>query len=924
MPYQVLSTKLFIPPLQASLVARPRLVQALETGYISGRRLSLVCAPAGFGKTTLVREWLGSAISPRPFGWLSLDDGDNDPVRFLIYLVSALQKVAPALGQSVMTALNSPQVPPLLELVEALINEISLAPQPFLVILDDFHLVKKPEVHALLQFLLKQQPEPLHLVVITREDPPFALPRMRVQGLVTEIRERDLRFSLPEAHSFLVKTMGLALSPEDVGRLEERTEGWAAGMQLAALALEEFPDTAARHAFIEAFSGDHRLIFDYLISEVLQRQDEVTRSFLLRTSVLERFCAGLCDQVVFEGQAPGSSQPLLEALENANMFLVPLDSQRRWYRYHHLFSEMLRHSLLRLSPGLVPDLHRQASRWFEDHSLIPEAFQHSLAAQDWQGFRSLMDRFAMPIIFPGYGRLVIDWCQQIPRALLESTPDICIHFAWALVLTFRDDYMERVQEYLQMAERALARDELPDVAPVGEGGSIVPFKDWIAGHIYTIRSQVLLGHLHKYIDPHEEIALSLKGLERLPEVERTTRSICRINLGHAQTMQNHPVEAQEAFSQALPSMLESGNFLGAVAAIFYMARLAIYREHIDRGEAVLQHWKKTFAEISGPGARGAKPLAEIPATRGLDIVQGLVLLERGQVSEAESVFVQSLDMLGWGSWMELHGFVELARLRQRQGNFAGVQEVLDRMRRLGPQHSACAEALKILFALQKEPNDPQVRQHATAWAVVHAPAPSIPLALGIGPYHRDTEYICNLAWARVQIALANFEQAVGFVQPALEIALERGLHYRTTELSVYSALVFAGRSDLGAALRELERALSCAEKGGYSRCFEDDPQLDRLLQLAVEKKIHASFAARLLSGRKLASRSAQAGLVDPLSERELEVLRLLAAAMSPVEIAQKLYLSPYTLKAHTQNIYSKLGVHSRLEAINKARELSLL
>jgi LuxR family maltose regulon positive regulatory protein len=932
MPYQVLSTKLYVPPIHPGLVRRPRLVQHLESGYQGGKRVTLVSAPAGFGKTTLIREWMAASDHKRPFGWLSLDDGDNDPTRFLIYLVCAIQKVNEKLGQSIQASLQSSQVPPLIGLVETLINEISFEEKPILIVLDDYHVIKNAEVHSLMQLFLKQQPDAVHLVLITREDPPLPLPRMRVQGQLIEIRERDLRFTFPEAQAFLVNTMGLALSTEDIGKLEERTEGWAAGMQLAALALEEVPDERERHKFIEAFTGDNRLIFDYLISEVLQRQDETTRRFLLRTSILERFCAELCDQVVFGDQEGESSQPILEALEKANMFLVPLDNQRLWYRYHHLFSEMLRHSLQRASPELIPELHRQASQWFEANEFIPEAVRHAIASQDWGLVNGLLDQYALPMIFPGYGRLVIDWCRQIPRSYLEKAPDICIHYAWALVLTFREDYMEMVEEYLQMAERAIQRTDLPALAPVGEDKAIVPFKDWIEGHICVIRSQILLGHLFKYIDPQEEIDLSLKGLDLLPKTESISRSICRINLGHAQTMQNHPVEAQEGFEEALPSMLASRNFLGAVAATFYLSRLAFYMQDIDRGERVCQHWKKVFADMASPAGLGSQPVVEIPALRGLDIVQGIILLERGQIEEAEHIFLQSLDTLGWGSWMELLGFVELAQSQNLRGDDAGAQETLHRMTLLGPQHVACAEALQALFEIKKLPHDPSVRSRVELWAKAHSPDPAIPLSLGIGPYHRDTEYICNLAWARVQIALGHPGEASTFVEPALEIARERGLLYRIAELSVSHALIYQDLGDPAAALKELEKALEISEKCGYTRIFNRGPQLDRLLQQAYEKKTHTAYVRQLLAtfnqsiGKANVTpvKNEQPGLVDPLSERELEVLRFLADGLTPAEIAKRLYLSPFTLKAHTQNIYSKLEAHSRIEAINKARRLGLI
>jgi len=936
MTYQVLSTKLYIPPIQSSLVRRPRLVQVLENGYQAGKRVTLVCAPAGFGKTTIVREWIKAIEPEKPFGWLSLDDGDNDPVRFLIYLVSAIEKVNTEIGQTILASLNSPQIPSLIDLVETLINEISFVSESFLIVLDDYHLIKKVEVHSILQLLLKRQPDALHLVIITREDPPFSLPRMRVQGQLTEIRERDLRFTLSEAQAFLVRTMGLELSAQDIGKLEERTEGWAAGMQLAALALDELSDDEERRAFIEAFTGSNRLIVDYLISEVLQRQAETTRRFLLRTSILERFCAELCDRVVFSDDHEGSSQSVLDILEQGNMFLVPLDNQRQWYRYHHLFSEMLFHSLHRSSPEQIPALHRKASEWFDAQGLISEAVKHALASKDWDYVNVLLNRHALPMIFQGYVSLVIEWCREIPKTHLEKSPDISIYYAWALVLTFRNDFLDAVEEQLQIAGQAIEKPDLPAYAEVGQGRARVPYKDWVTGHTCVVRSQILLARFNTYVDPQELIALSLKGLELLPEVESTFRSLCRINLAHAELMQNNPVGAQKAFEEALPFMLNAGNFLGAVADLFYQARLAFYTGHQDRAEMICQEWRKKFTEMAHSSGVGDQSVPEIPAARGLDIVRSLILLERNQIEEAERLLVKTLELLGWGSWMELHGFIELARLHYLEGNETGVQEILQRMSRLGPQHAACAEAMEILFDVKRSLDDPQVRARAETWTNKYTPDPAFPFALGIGPYHRDTEYFCNLTWARVQIALGHFQDASIFIGPALQTARECGLLFRDAELSITQALIYAGQGNLSAALIELEKALEIAETCGYTRLFDDNPVLDRLLQQAAERKIHTQYARQLLTSfhlmrgkRKTAGtvskvEKGQPGLIDPLSERELEVLRMLAAGLPPAEVAKRLFLSPFTLKAHTQNIYSKLGVHSRIEAINKGRELDLL
>jgi len=929
MTHQVLSTKLYIPPIHASLVRRPRLVQALENGYQTGRRVTLVSAPAGFGKTTIIREWITAMEPGKPFGWLSLDDGDNDPVRFLSYLVSAIQKVHAEIGKTILASLNSSQIPPLLDLVETLINEISLEAEPFLIVLDDYHLIKKIEVHSILQLLLKRQPDALHLVVVTREDPPFSLPRMRVQGQITEIRERDLRFTLSEAQAFLGRTMGLDLSAEDIGKLEERTEGWAAGMQLAALALDEFSNAEERQAFIEAFTGSNRMIVDYLISEVLQRQAESARRFLLRTSILERFCAELCDHVVFDNDEAGSSQSILDTLEQGNMFLVSLDNQRHWYRYHHLFSEMLFHSLRRSSPEQIPALHRKASDWFEAEGFVPEGMKHALASKDWDFVAALLDRQAYGMLIQGYGNLVIDWCRQIPKAYMEKSPNLCIYDAWALVLTFRNDFLGAVEEKLQMAERAIEKPELPLHAQVGQGGVWVPYKDWVAGHLCVIRSQILLALFNNFVDPQELISLSTQGLELLPQVELTFRSTCRINLAIAQLMQNNTTEAHKPLEEALTFALEAGNILGAVTVIVYQARLAYYTGQLDLAASLCQQWKMRFAEMAGAAA-------EIPATRGLDIMLGFILLERNQMEEAERLFIQALELLGWASWIELHGFLLLARLHHLQDNDVGVQETLQRMSKMGPQHAACAEAYQVLYTVKRLPDDSKVRTRAEIWTETHVPNTSLRFALGIGPYHCDTEYYINLAWARVQIALGHFQDASLFISPALEDAKEQRLVFRVIELSIALALVHDGQGKSSAALDELEKALEIGERYGYAQVFDDSPQLDRLLQKVAERKIHPQYARELLTifqswrgKRKFAGEATnvevkQSSLVDPLSERELEVLRMLASGLPTAEVAKKLFLSPFTLKAHTQNIYTKLGVHSRIEAINKARELDLL
>ena len=925
---QVLTTKLYPPPPRPNLVARARLVERLNAGLNPGNQLVLISASAGFGKTTLASEWIHELDPDWCVTWVSLDSEDNNPTRFLAYLIAALQRIDAGIGENVIPVLQSPHPSPLSELVAQLINQIAATGKKVLLVLDDYHLITAEPVHQAVQLLIERHPNWMHTVILTREDPPFPLPRMRVRGQMTEIRERDLRFTLPEAQAFLVEAMGVELSAEDVEMLKERTEGWAAGLQLAALALEDTADPSARHAFIEAFAGSDRFIVDYLISEVLERQSESARRFLLDTSILERFCAELCDQVVYAEAGSGRSEPVLEDFEQGNMFLVPLDNQRQWFRYHHLFAEMLRHSLRRSAPERLEGLHRRASEWFETQGFTPEAVKHALATGDWDLAAGLLDRHAMRLLFQGQGSLVIDWCSAFPKEVLEQKPALCVYFAWALVLTFRSDYLDEIETLLQAAERAGDAPDLP------AGGTMGPLRDWIIGQVCVVRSQVLLARFNSYVDPRELIALSLKGLELLPAAEKPIRAICKINLAHAQTMQNHPAEAQRAFEEAFPYMLEANNYLTAVTCVFYLSRLAYYQGDLERAEASCRQWKSRFASMIGPQE------SDVPATRGLDIVLSLLLLERGQFEDAERLLVQALELLGWASWMEVHGFLALARLRHLRGDEGGVEETLRRMANRGTQHAGCAEALQTLFEISAAPEDLQARTRAENWAKIHAPREDIPFSLGIGPYHRDVEYAILVIWAQVQVFLGNVNETLAFVEPALRSAKEHGLAYQEIELTLTRALAEQRRGDHAAALADLVQAIQRAEGTGYTWLFISGPASDWVVEelrkktwpggsgqrilAAVERVFAAKTSPIMRPATQPPKPAAQAGLVETVSERELEVLRLIAGGYSNVQIAKQLFITEGTVKRHITNLYGKLGVQTRTQAIAKARDVVLI
>ncbi len=430
MTESLLTTKLFIPSTRPELVPRPRLIECLNEGL--HRKLTLISAPAGFGKTTLVTEWLGNLrvdakkenqIENR-IAWLSLDDGDNDPARFLTYFIAALNRaegIDATYGKGALSMIQSPQPPPTETTLTSLINEIAAIPGKIILILDDYHLIDAQPVHDALSFLLENQPQNLHLVIATREDPHLPFSRLRASSQLTELRATDLRFTSSEAAEFLNQVMGLDLSMEDIAALETCTEGWIAGLQLAAISLQGKEDTTK---LIKSFSGSHRLVLDYLIEEVLNQQPENIQSFLLQTSILDRMTVSLCDALT--GQDNG--QQTLEYLEHANLFIVPLDDERRWYRYHHLFADLLRQRLHQSiagdEGGGVDELHKRASVWYEDNGLEIEAYQHAAAANDVERAARLVEGEGMPLTLRGEATPVLKWLASLPTTVLNARPSL--------------------------------------------------------------------------------------------------------------------------------------------------------------------------------------------------------------------------------------------------------------------------------------------------------------------------------------------------------------------------------------------------------------------------------------------------------------------------------------------------------------------
>ena len=534
----LLATKLSAPSLRKDIVSRLRLTERLEDDLLQngrfGRRLTLISAPAGYGKTTLALDWVKRI--GLPLSWLSLDETDNDPRRFITYLIAAMQQVNESIGQAASAMLQSPQPPPSEVMLTALINEIASVSQPFLLILDDYHVIHTSPIHQQLAFLLDHQPDNLHLVITTREDPLLPISRLRARGQVLEIRQDDLRFTAEETVEFLKNVMGLDLSLNEIAALERRTEGWIVGLQLAALSMQGRDDLPG---FIQAFTGSNRFILDYLIEEVFERQSSDMKDFLLKTSILDRLSGPLCDVVAEQA----NSQELLELLEQANLFIVPLDQSREWYRYHRLFAELLRHRL-RTSSFAESELHQRASQWHEKNNFPSEAIQHALAARDWKHAADLISANNNPMLKRGEVMTVIGWFQSLPEEMLLSNPKLSFDYCWPLLLAARYD---EAAPLLEQVER-VAKD-IPE----------------FQGEVFAAQAYLARGQGNHAL----MVEKSQRALALLPKSSIDSRGIVAVNLGLAYWHMGQMGAAEEVLAEALDAGQATGNHYAALTALTF-------------------------------------------------------------------------------------------------------------------------------------------------------------------------------------------------------------------------------------------------------------------------------------------------------------------------------------------------------------------
>ena len=901
----LLATKLFVPRPRPDLVSRPRLLACLDAGLDTGRCL-LLSAPAGAGKTSLLAAWL--AKLDRPVAWLTFDERDQDAGQILRYLVAALQRIAPDCGRGVLAWLNAPQPPPPEVVVTGLVNDLTALPAPGVLVLDDYHLVRAAGVHAVVVFLLEHLPPTLHLVVASREDPPLPLPRLRARGQLTEVRAADLGFSVEEAAAFLGASLGLRLEREQVTALVERTEGWVAGLQLAGLALRDRPDPAA---FVDGFAGGHRLVADYLTAEVLDRQPAPTRRFLLATGVLDRLCAPLCDHLL--APEAGDSQGFLEELERANLFLVPLDDRRVWFRYHHLFADALRARLAReAGPGAAAALHRRASDWFGQEGLLPEAIGHALAGDAAEDAATWIEALT-PLMFATMSihQTLAAWLAALPEPVVRARSLLCLAQAWLLIHRVE---LEPATAWIEAAARALPAAE-DDARPAR--GAVAATRAYMA----TVLPDAA---------PDHAIAWAERALGDLAPDEGAFRGIAGLSLGQAALALGQLDRAEQAFAEVAAAARAAGLVQGSLTATTQQVNVqrlrGARRQALATGRAALA-WAGEHVVPSTVG-RLRTVLAELLLDED-DLAAALPLATEGLAAPREFGNAPPLVLLA---------SLPLVRLRLAQGDTAAAGAVLAEVRPL-VQHGPFAMVAQLLEAAEA-----RVRlalgdgAAAVAWA-----APVEPMTLAdLLRFGAAGVEAAGVTPARILVAQgratgdpALLRQAERHLNAAWELAEGHGLGWLRLRVLILRALLADAQGDRDAALGSLAGAVAQAEPEGVIRPFidEGEPMAALLATLGAAVQdghvtvggtspayLDALLAA--IPGQEPGPR--RTGLVEPLTERELEVLGLLAAGRSNAEMAAELFVEQSTVKTHLIHLYSKLGVHSRTQAVAHARTLQLL
>ena len=906
----LLATKLYVPRVRATLVPRPRLTRRLDEGM--ERRLVLISAPAGFGKSTLIAEWAqlrSRATPPLPIAWISLDAGDNDPLRFWAYFVAALQKVQPGTGDDLLALLRTPPLPPAEALLTELVNEIATIPSDFALVLDDYHTIAAPALHSALAFLLEHLPPQMHLIVAGRSDPPLPLALLRSRDQSIELGAADLRFSPEEAAAFLNRAAGTALSPADVAALEARTEGWVAGLQLAVLSMQGADDVSG---FIRAFGGSHRFVFDYLAQEILARQPEGVQAFLLQTAILERLSGPLCDALMGTPSAaiqePG--QAMLERLEQANLFITALDQERHWYRYHQLFAEFLRGRLAQTLPDAVPALHRRAASWYAEHGLTADAIGHALAAGDVEMAADLVERAAKEMFARSELTTLRGWLDALPMQA-AARPRLAVVRAWVTTATAPHESVVPLLDGIEQSLRARPGDDVR--------GALA--------EVSVLRAVEAMnqGRFEECIALCRQAQADLAGAtEGLFNSAIALRGTAAFNLGVAYEFTGNPEAASQALVEAAEVSRQAGNLHLAPMALSRLANLQ-----------AIQGRLRQAGETYRLAMRLAEEMSKRPSPMAGQVFTGYgnLLREQNKLEAAESYLARGIELgRQWRNAEALtSGYIALARTRQAQGDPTGALQAVEELAALSgaeiPWARPLIDVCRVrLWAAQRRLEPLGHWVSTCGLSPTDAPHP-----------WREAEHV---ALARALIALGRPAEATDLLERLRSAAEAGGRLGCAIEMLALQALALHAIGQVAAARAALARALRLAAPEGYVRVFLDEGEemvkaLRELTELGelkgyVEGLLAAAShpaphpLSSVSSPSSLSSARPISSLVEPLSDRELEILRLLAAGHSNQEIAQSLVVSLNTVKTHLKNIYAKLGARSRTQALARARELGLL
>ncbi len=883
----ILQTKLFIPRPPVHFVSRDRLRRRLDEGW--QRPLCLISAPAGFGKTSLVADWLdrwaeAPAETQPAFAWLSLDENDNDPVRFLAYLLAALQTAVPDLSAELLAALQAGQ-PAGPALLTPLLNDLTAVTRPLILILDDYHLIQDERIHQLVGYLLDHRPDNFHLLLTTREDPPLPLARLRGRGQMVELRQADLAFTPEEAAQFLNEVMDLALTNADTAVLAARTEGWITGLQMAALSLQG-RDDAAR--FVDAFSGSHRFVLDYLMEEVWQRQPPAIQRFLQQTAVLQQLTGPLCDYLIPDAQLPG--QHILEYLERANLFVVPLDDERCWYRYHHLFADLLRRRLAQVDPAQVAEWQRRAGEWCAANGRIPEAIDYYLQAGAYGPAADLVTAVAEEYLMRSEMGALLGWLQALPENEIRARPMLCIYHAGAMLITL---------EPLAAIETRLQQALDHETGTTGGEVNVV---------------QALISLLQG--DVTHSITQSRQALELIPASSAFLRSLVMQNLAFSHTLQGDVPVALEMLLLAAREGEAAHNVMSQVISLAHAAEMTLYGGRLHEAKSL---YESAYA-VAANGRKRPLPIAGM-ALCGL----GEIWREWNDLEKAEEYLTTGLELVhAWGDVGALDGYIWLTRLRQSQGDAAGARAIMTRAGSIAHRFDT-TELDDVFVSLYRARLDVEQGRLDTAvhWAETCA---LLRQTADEAPFHLWEIGHTTLAW--LKFALGEPAAAAAIVQDLLPRTQARGRTGMMIEQLVLLALAQAANGRQATAHTALQEALTLALPEQYVRVFVDrGAPMRRLLAGLLTSPLPAPLAAyaqSLLAAFDAPAVSSPSALAEPLSERELDVLRLIVAGHSNREIARELVIAVSTVKSHVNTIYAKLGVSRRAQAIARAHELALV